>query len=184
MLALNVLYTFLFYIGFITRLVCRFSTRCSNLYSSITFCIVTCYFLNAFNLLITSAMDSASGLPPFPKTVPTLPLLRVSLKKLLDHDEKEVKRLINACEDNGFLYLDLRDATSYSTILDDAERLFATGDKFFALSYEEKKKYDFSATTPYFGYKKQGSSVVDRTGIRDRNESYNVLYPVSFLSLL
>ncbi|KAI3327257.1 hypothetical protein HD806DRAFT_486548 [Xylariaceae sp. AK1471] len=120
-------------------------------------------------------MGAASGLPPFPReTVPTLPLLRISLKKLLSHDDEEIERLIDACEDNGFFYLDVQDAGSYSSIMEDVYKLFTIGDKFFALDFEEKKKYDFSATTPYFGYKKPGSSVIDRSGKRDRNESYNV----------
>jgi len=128
------------------------------------------------------AMGSASGLPPFPKAVPTLPLLQISLKKLLGHDYEEIKRLIDACEDNGFFYLDVQDAGSHSSILDDVDKLFTIGEEFFALSFEEKKKYDFSATTPYFGYKRQGSSVIDGTGKRDRNESYNVLHHAPFSS--
>jgi isopenicillin N synthase-like dioxygenase len=121
------------------------------------------------------AMGVASGLPPFPKDVPAIPLLRISLEKLLGHDDDEIERLINACEDNGFFYLDTQDAGPLSSIMEDVDKLFEIGDEFFALSFEEKKKYDFSATTPYFGYKKQGSSVIDSSGKRDRNESYNVL---------
>ncbi|KAJ2968106.1 hypothetical protein NUW58_g10294 [Xylaria curta] len=119
-------------------------------------------------------MSSISELPPFPEGLPTLPLLRISLKKLLSRDDGEIKTLITACEDNGFFYLDVRDAGAYSSIINDVYELFGIGDEFFNLSFEEKKKYDFSAKTPYFGYKKQGSSVIDRTGKRDRNESYNV----------
>jgi isopenicillin N synthase-like dioxygenase len=126
-------------------------------------------------------MGSVNELPPFPKEdVPTLPPLRLSLKKLLAHDDAEVKRLIDACEDNGLFYLDVRDVESHASILDDVYKLFTIGDEFFALDFEEKKKYDFSATTPYFGYKKQGSSVIDRSGKRDRNESYNVLFHAPF----
>ncbi|KAI1501221.1 hypothetical protein F5X99DRAFT_383742 [Biscogniauxia marginata] len=114
------------------------------------------------------------GLPPFPKDVPTAPLLRISLKKLLSHESEEVKRLMDTCEDVGFFYLDLQDAGSCSSILDDADRLFAISKEFYNLSLEEKKKYDFSAQNSYFGYKEQGAVVVDRQGTRDRNESYNV----------
>jgi hypothetical protein len=51
------------------------------------------------------------NIPPFPSTVPTAPLLRISLAKLLAHDTKEEERLWNACCDLGFFYLDLRSAT-------------------------------------------------------------------------
>ncbi|KAI1413511.1 Clavaminate synthase-like protein [Hypoxylon sp. FL1857] len=119
-------------------------------------------------------MESASGLPPFPKDVPTHPLLQISLKKLLDNNAEEEKRVIDACEDNGFFYLDVRDAGSYSSILSDIDKLLMIGEEFFSLNLEEKMKYNLSSTTPYFGYKRPGSSVIDRTGKRDRNESYNV----------
>lgn len=46
--------------------------------------------------------------PPFPDTVPTAPLLKISLSKLLAHDAEEEGRLWNACCDLGFFYLDLR----------------------------------------------------------------------------
>lgn len=124
---------------------------------------------------MSSVPRVTTGLPPFPQQgVRTLPLLRISLEKLLDHNDGEIQRLINACEDNGFFYLDVQNAGSYSSIMDDVHKLFMIGDEFFALDLRDKLKYDFSATTPYFGYKKQGSSVIDRSGMRDRNESYNV----------
>jgi hypothetical protein len=137
-------------------------------------------FSLALNSTMLATMGSASELPPFPKDVPTLPLLRISLQKLLDHDDEEVKRLVDACEDNGFFYLHVQDTVSHSSILDDVDKLFAIGEEFFALSFEEKQKYDFRETTPYFGYKQQGSSVIDRTGKRDQNESYNVLNHAPF----
>lgn len=51
---------------------------------------------------------SFPDLPPFPDTVPTAPLLKISLSKLLAHDAEEEERLWNACCDLGFFYLDLR----------------------------------------------------------------------------
>lgn len=115
------------------------------------------------------------GLPPFPRDVPKAPLLRLSFKKLLARDEAEIHRLIDAAEDLGFFYLDLENAGSCSTILDDADQLFKISKEFFNLSLDEKKKFDFSAQNSYFGYKEQGAVVIDKEGTRDRNESYNVL---------
>jgi len=47
-------------------------------------------------------------LPPFPIDVPTAPLLRINLSKLLKGDESEVDRLWKASCELGFFYLDLR----------------------------------------------------------------------------
>ncbi|KAF5017669.1 hypothetical protein F66182_10384 [Fusarium sp. NRRL 66182] len=128
---------------------------------------------------MSSETRNFPGLPPFPKDVPTVPLLRISLRKLLSCDKDEVKRLVDACEKIGFFYLDLQDAGSVSLILDDADELFAISKEFYNLSLEEKMKYDFSAQKSYFGYKAQGAVVVDSAGTRDRNESYNVLILVA-----
>jgi hypothetical protein len=53
-------------------------------------------------------LNSFHDLPPFPDTVPTAPLLKISLAKLLRHDREEEQRLWEACCDLGFFYLDLR----------------------------------------------------------------------------
>jgi hypothetical protein len=120
------------------------------------------------------------GLSPFPNTVPTAPLLRISLAKLLRGDVKEEEQLWSACCDLGFFYLDLRAkgnetievkeaANGYShsnggekegegravdgeSLLADAEKLFKVGEEFFNLSVEEKQKYDFADKGSYFGY--------------------------------
>lgn len=113
-----------------------------------------------------------SQLPPFPADVPTAPLLRLSLSKLQAHDAGEVKRLLQACEELGFFYLDLRGPGD--KILRDADTLFDVGRELYDLPLEEKQKYDFAAKGSYFGYKGYGANVVDRQGNLDRNEFYNV----------
>ena len=50
-------------------------------------------------------------LPPFPEDVPTAPLLRISLSKLVQGDQKEIDKLWEACCELGFFYLDLRGAS-------------------------------------------------------------------------
>ncbi|KAJ5619987.1 hypothetical protein N7510_003971 [Penicillium lagena] len=114
------------------------------------------------------------GLPPFPDDVPTAPLLRLSLGKLLAGDVAEVERLFQVSVDLGFCYLDLHDSAPGNCLLDDADNLFQIGEKLFELSLEEKKKYDFSAQKSYFGYKAQGAGVIDKQGNLDRHEFYNV----------
>ena len=103
--------------------------------------------------------DTFKGIPPFPNTVFTAPLLRVSLEKLLAGDAEEQDRVWQACQDLGFFYLDMRvsDDTHDSgllngnAILADADQLFKTGEGFFDLPVEEKKQYDFTERNSYFG---------------------------------
>lgn len=114
-------------------------------------------------------------LPAFPTDVPTAPLLRLSLAKLLARDTEEVERCVRACEDIGFFYLDLRGAGD--DILRDADELFKVNADLFDLPLEEKTKYDFMHKNSYFGYKGMGANVTDRKGNLDRNEFYNVSGP-------
>ena len=120
--------------------------------------------------------------PPFPGDVPTAPLLRLSLVKLLQRDPEEVKRFERACEDLGFFYLDL--SGPGDSLLADAGQLFQVGEQLFDLSVEEKTKYDFSQQKSYFGYKGFGANVIDKDGNLDRNEFYNVSVEASIRSLL
>ncbi len=122
------------------------------------------------NYLKGSLSNGTSHLPSFPDDVPTAPLLRLSLEKLQNNDPEEINRLIRACEDIGFFYLDLRGPGN--SILDDADKLFKIGEELYELPLEEKKKYDFMHQNSYFGYKGFGANVVDRTGRTDRNEFY------------
>lgn len=136
---------------------------------------------------VNGHVNGASTLPPFPDDVPTAPLLRLSLAKLQSNDSEEVGRLVRACEDLGFFYLDLQQSDIGDSILADADQLFKVGVELYDLPLEEKKKYDFMHKGSYFGYKGFGANVVDRTGRTDRNEFYNVrtklLEPhVSFLA--
>lgn len=115
------------------------------------------------------------GIPPFADDVPCAPLLRLSLEKLLSHEEAEVQRFYSACKDLGFFYLDLRG----NDILADADQLFGIGEQLFELDLDEKRRYDLSKKNSYFGYKETGAAVVDREGNPDRNEFYNVSLPLS-----
>lgn len=119
-------------------------------------------------------------LPPFPTDVPTAPLLRISLKQLVDGDENETAQVWKASQELGFFYLDLRDAFSTDSqvdgpaLLKDVDALFSLGEQVFDLPTSEKQKYDFMEKGSYFGYKGLGAGVVDAQGTRDRNEFYNI----------
>lgn len=120
----------------------------------------------------TTATESFQPRAPFPEDVPTAPLLRLSLHKLLQREPSELERFNRACEDVGFFYLDLKGHGD--SLLRDANALFSVGEALFDLPLPEKQKYDFSEKKTYFGYKAQGAAVVDRQGNLDRNEFYNV----------
>ena len=115
-----------------------------------------------------------STLPPFPNNVPTAPLIRISLQKLLSNDVGESERFFTACEELGFFYLDLQNTHEGTSILNDADALFDLGEQFFDLDLEEKRSYDFSGQNSYVGYKGYGTAVIDKAGALDRNEFYNV----------
>ena len=121
-----------------------------------------------------------TDLPPFPTDVPTAPLLRISLEKLVQGDENEINKVWKASQELGFFYLDLRNATSADSqingpaLLKDIEALFSLGENIFALPTPEKQEYDFIEKGSYFGYKGLGAGVVDAQGTRDANEFYNV----------
>ncbi|KAE8413201.1 hypothetical protein BDV36DRAFT_304288 [Aspergillus pseudocaelatus] len=121
-----------------------------------------------------TAQENFPGLPPFPDNIPTAPLTRLSLSKLLAHDESETDRLMRACCEIGFFYLDLQSTEPGTTLLNTADKLFQTGTELFKLPLAEKEKYDFSAQNSYHGYKAQGAMIADKEGNVDRNEFYNV----------
>jgi hypothetical protein len=123
--------------------------------------------------MATTTMTKTAIHPPFPDDVPTAPLLRLSLHRLLKRDEAEVERFNRACEDLGFFYLDLEG--DGDSLFRDADGLFNVAEALCDLPLEEKEKYDFSSKKTYFGYKAQGAAVADRNGNLDRNEFYNVI---------
>lgn len=121
--------------------------------------------------------DALHDLPSFPDNVPTAPLLRISLHKLLQQDLEEQERCWKACCDLGFFYLDLR-ASGHTidgnALLQDADSLFEVMKSFFDLHVQEKVEYDFKDQGSYFGYKGYGEGIIDAKGTKDRNEFYNV----------
>lgn len=113
-------------------------------------------------------------LPLFPTNVPTAPLFRISLAKLLSRDKGEQERCWQACQELGFFYLDLRGGDDDEALLAHADQLFSLMKSFYDLPIEEKVKYDFKSKGSYFGYKGYGEGIVDAKGTRDRNEFYNI----------
>lgn len=46
---------------------------------------------------------------PFPDGYPVIELPKISLKKLLEHDQDEIRNIWNICKTTGFFYLNLND---------------------------------------------------------------------------
>ncbi|PWY96615.1 Clavaminate synthase-like protein [Aspergillus sclerotioniger CBS 115572] len=113
-------------------------------------------------------------LPRFPSDIPTAPLLRLSLSKLQSHDITETHRLLQACEEIGFFYLDLQDTNIGNNLLTLSDELFSTTENLFSLSLDEKRKYVFTYPNCHHGYRIHSAGVVDREGIFDVNELYNI----------
>ena len=146
----------------------------SSIYNLLTLQI-TCTLTQTISMATTTVTTIGRAIPPFPDNIPTAPLLRISLEKLLQRETAELERFARACEDLGFFYLDLTGPAD--SLLADADQLFRVGEELFDLPLDEKAKYDFSAQKSYFGYKAQGAAVIDRQGNVDRNEFYNVRDP-------
>ncbi|KAF4545837.1 Oxidoreductase [Lasiodiplodia theobromae] len=140
-----------------------------------------------------SRVDNASfdDCPPFPNNVPTCPLLRISLKKLLEGDSAEQDRLWSASCDVGFFYLDLRTGPAElvdknegkyvvdgEALIEEADRItkevVMAKDGFFNLPLEEKVKYDANFEKSLFGYKRTGVLKMDRDQKVDQNEFFNI----------
>ncbi|KAK5947565.1 hypothetical protein PMZ80_001718 [Knufia obscura] len=148
------------------------TSRHLDIHSALKMATETITQTNNIHLNGHANANGTSSLPPFPDDVPTAPLLALSLAKLQNNDPEEINRLIRACEDLGFFYLDLQGPGD--GILDDADKLFKVGEELYDLPLEEKQKYDFMHKNSYFGYKGFGANVVDKTGRTDRNEFYNI----------
>ncbi|KAF3011143.1 hypothetical protein E8E13_011459 [Curvularia kusanoi] len=118
--------------------------------------------------------EAFADLPAFPDNVPTAPLLRISLAKLLSQDATEQERCWQACQELGFFYLDLSVGAHGEALLSDASSLFTLMQSFYSLPVTEKVQYDLKSKGSYFGYKGYGEGIIDAAGTRDRNEFYNV----------
>ena len=113
-----------------------------------------------------SPLESACiTLPSFPNNVPTAPLLRISLVKLIAGDAEEEERCWKACQELGFFYLDLggsHDDVQFSDgLLASVDHLFEVMKQFYELPVEEKVLYDFKEKGSYFGYKGYGEGIID-----------------------
>ena len=78
----------------------------------------------------------------------TVPLLRLSLRKLQSFDEEESRRFFQASKELGFFYLDFEGADGGEEMLQHVDKLFAMGEELFK---EDLTEYDFRPQGSYFG---------------------------------
>lgn len=83
--------------------------------------------------------------PCFPASVPTAPLVTISLHMLEANDQDEHRRLFEAARSIGFFYLDMRSSPAGERLLSESNRMFTLMEDFFNLPLEEKQKYGFAA---------------------------------------
>lgn len=79
---------------------------------------------------------------PFPKDAPTIPLEKISVKKLLDGDEDTAQAVFRVCSHEGFFYLDLTTDPRGQKFLDESNQLHHVAKQVFNnVSIEDKLAY-------------------------------------------
>ncbi|QIX01893.1 hypothetical protein AMS68_007410 [Peltaster fructicola] len=113
--------------------------------------------------------------PPFPDdaSFPTFDLETIDLKRLVQHDEAEQRRVFEACKTRGFFYLDLAGCESGEAILHGADNICRVAERFFALPVDEKSKYKILPGC-LDGYKCVGATRTDKSGTPDTAEFFNI----------
>ncbi|KAM0747741.1 Clavaminate synthase-like protein [Meredithblackwellia eburnea MCA 4105] len=103
---------------------------------------------------------------PFSSTVETHPLLIIDYQLIKKGDKEEAKRLYEACTSIGFFYL-----AGHGI---DPEPMFEMGEETFDLPEEELLKFEQGDGGMSAGYKKAGSTNVDKLGNVDTVQFINV----------
>ena len=116
----------------------------------------------------------ADTYPSFPTDVPTAPLKRLSIAKLVTGDLKESKALFDSCTSSGFFLLDLQDHDFGVELLKTVDPIFAVAEDLFELDLSEKDAYSYQAGEAILGYKGYGVGRVDNNGTPDRCEFWAV----------
>lgn len=96
---------------------------------------------------------SLGALPPFPDDVPTAPIARITLSKILNGDADEAASALEACRTYGFFYLDLTSTPLGEDLVQESEDLLDLSHKAFDHPSEEKDPYELIKGVSLFGYK-------------------------------
>jgi isopenicillin N synthase-like dioxygenase len=97
-----------------------------------------------------------SSYPPFPSDVPTAPLARISLSKLLTGDTDEEKALFQASHTLGFFLLDLSGSPLGESLIKDVDNVLRITHNTMDLPTDAKMPYHAAPPGRLFGYKALG----------------------------
>ncbi|KAF2105141.1 Clavaminate synthase-like protein [Rhizodiscina lignyota] len=112
--------------------------------------------------------------PPFSTTVPTAPLVSISLAKLEASDAAESSAFFEAAQNLGFFYLSMEGSELGEKLVDGAEKLLALQKEFFSRPNEEKEQFAREKIDPFFGYRHGTLKETWEDGRPKRNETYNL----------
>ena len=119
--------------------------------------------------------NGLSELPPFPSDVPTAPIARISLSKILDNDPSESAAVLEACRNQGFFYLDLRSISQGENLIQESEDLLRLSYEVFGRPYDYKNEHALIKGVSLFGYKEAGMiKKTDPSQRPDATEFFNI----------
>ncbi|KAL8827820.1 MAG: hypothetical protein Q9191_002956 [Dirinaria sp. TL-2023a] len=108
----------------------------------------------------------------FPDDIRTADIARLSLEKLLDHDESETERLFHACQTYGFFHL-ITDGAEGRQFQADLQRMYELDEALHSLPEEAKMKHAYAPPKQLFGFKQAGRNKVE-SGAPDRYEAWTL----------
>lgn len=118
---------------------------------------------------------SFSDLPPFPSDVPTAPIARISLSKILAGDATASSSALEACRTHGFFYLGLRGTEKGEALLTESEELHELARTAFDVPLEYKEQFALVKGVSLFGYKEAGTvKKTDPNHRPDTTEFFNL----------
>ena len=116
-----------------------------------------------------------STLPAFPSDVPTAPIARISLTKILSGNAAESAAALEACRTHGFFYLNLSNTDIGEALLSESEDLQELSQPAFDTSIDYKRKFALVKGVNLFGYKEAGTvKKTDPNHRPDTTEFFNV----------
>ena len=121
------------------------------------------------------AVDLEDQLPSFPENVVTVPIARISHEELLLNNERELTRVLTACQTDGFFYLDLRTSEAGQRLLNESEKILSLAKELFNVPLDTKMSYKADRGKSLFGYKPAGTvKKTDKDQRPDTTEFFNI----------
>lgn len=120
-------------------------------------------------------LSTSGSIPDFPDNLPFAPISIISYQKLLNEDDREAVRVLEAAKTRGFFYLDLQSAPEGETLLTESEQLHALARDVFATTLEDILQCALERGVSLFGYKPAGTVKTTDKDLRpDTTEFINI----------